>query len=51
MKHTKLITIGALPLMWIIYFIFELITGRITTISSFTFNVGNTSKNGLLIPV
>lgn len=38
MKHTKLITIGALPLMWIIYFIFELITGRITTISSFTFN-------------
>lgn len=38
MKHTKLITIGALPLMWIIYFLFELVTGRVTTISSFAFN-------------
>ncbi|SFU89668.1 signal peptidase II [Clostridium sp. DSM 8431] len=38
MKNTKLITIGALPLMWIIYFLFELITGRITTISFFIFN-------------
>lgn len=38
MKHTKLISIGALPLMWTIYFLFELLTGRITSISSIIFN-------------
>lgn len=38
MKNTKLITIGALPIMWIVYFLFELITGRITSISFFLFN-------------
>lgn len=30
MKTKKILTIGILPLMWIAYFIFELITGRIT---------------------
>ena len=38
MTHTKLISIGVLPLMWTIYFLFELITGRVTSISSITFN-------------
>lgn len=38
MKHTKFITIGMLPIMWIIYFVFELLTGRITTLTSFIFN-------------
>ena len=28
MKHTKTLTIGGLPLMWALYFAFELITGR-----------------------
>ena len=38
MKHTKLLSIGVLPLMWTIYFLFELLTGRITSISSIIFN-------------
>lgn len=39
MKHTKLLTIAGLPLMWGIYFLFELITGRITELSSFIINL------------
>lgn len=31
MKHLKLITISALPIMWTIYFLFELLTGRINS--------------------
>jgi len=38
MKNTKLISIGALPFMWTIYFLSELLTGRITSTSSFVFN-------------
>ncbi|MBD7913489.1 MULTISPECIES: signal peptidase II [Clostridium] len=30
MKHIKLLTIGGLPLMWGLYFLFELFTGRIS---------------------
>lgn len=30
MKHLKLFTIAGLPLMWSLYFLFELITGRVT---------------------
>lgn len=30
MKHLKLFTIGGLPLMWSLYFLFESITGRVT---------------------
>lgn len=32
MNKKKLMTISILPLMWLIYFLFELITGRLTTI-------------------
>lgn len=39
MKRTKLLTIAGLPLMWGIYFLFELITGRITELSSFIINL------------
>lgn len=39
MKHTKLLTIAGLPLMWGIYFLFELITARITELSSFIINL------------
>jgi signal peptidase II len=30
MKHSKLFTIAGLPLMWALYFLFELISGRVT---------------------
>ena len=30
MKHLKLFTIAGLPLMWSLYFLFELISGRVT---------------------
>lgn len=39
MKTKKFLTIGILPLMWIAYFIFELISGRITNSEIFIGNV------------
>ena len=38
MKYTKQLTILLLPLMWTLYFLFELFTGRITEPSSFIIN-------------
>ena len=29
MNNKKLLTVGVLPLMWFLYFLFELFTGRI----------------------
>lgn len=39
MKYTKQLTILLLPLMWALYFVFELCTGRITDSSSFIINL------------
>lgn len=38
MKYSKLITIGFLPIIWTIYFLFELITG---TIGNYNYIIGN----------
>lgn len=38
MKYSKLITIAFLPIMWVIYFLFELITGKI---KSYNHIIGN----------
>ena len=35
----KLIIIGGLPLMWLIYFAFEIITGRVKDIYTFSLNL------------
>lgn len=34
----KLLTIGILPIMWLIYFLFEIITGRVTDMYTFILN-------------
>lgn len=39
MKHTKLLTIGGLPLMWFLYFLFEVLTGRVTNIDTVLINI------------
>lgn len=39
MKHTKLLTIGGLPLMWFLYFLFEVITGRVTSLDTVIINL------------
>ncbi|AQR97978.1 signal peptidase II [Clostridium saccharoperbutylacetonicum] len=39
MKNKKVLTIGILPLMWVLYILFELITGRITDTQTILFNV------------
>lgn len=39
MKNKKILTIGILPLMWALYVLFELITGRITDFKTILFNI------------
>ncbi|MDS0528541.1 signal peptidase II [Clostridium sp. SHJSY1] len=39
MKHIKLLSIGGLPLMWGIYFLFELVTGRASDPLTFLANI------------
>lgn len=39
MKNKKMLTISVLPLMWAIYVLFELFTGRITDFQTFFFNI------------
>lgn len=39
MNKKKLLTIGVLPIMWFLYFIFELFTGRITDTLTFIGNI------------
>lgn len=39
MKNKKLLTIGILPLMWTLYVLFELVTGRITDFKTILFNI------------
>lgn len=39
MNKKKTLTISILPIMWTVYVLFELITGRITTFQSLAFNV------------
>lgn len=39
MKNKKVLTISILPLMWAIYVLFELITGRITDFQTIFFNI------------
>lgn len=39
MNKQKLLTIGILPLMWILYFIFEIVTGRVTDFDTVLGNV------------
>lgn len=40
MKHLKLLTISVLPIMWTIYFLFELFTGRVNDYTTFLGNIG-----------
>lgn len=39
MKHKKLLTISILPLMWLLYVLFELISGRINDLQTISFNI------------
>lgn len=39
MKNKKILTISILPLMWTLYLLFELITGRITDFQTILFNI------------
>ena len=39
MKEEKLLSIFVLPLMWLVYFIFELVTGRVTNIETLIGNI------------
>lgn len=39
MNKKKALTIGVLPIMWMIYILFELFTGRITNITTIIFNI------------
>ena len=39
MKNKKVLTISILPLIWAIYILFELITGRITDFQTIFFNI------------
>ena len=39
MKNKKVLTISILPLIWVIYILFELITGRITDFQTIFFNI------------
>lgn len=39
MKSKKVLTISILPIMWLIYVLFELISGRITDINTIVFNI------------
>lgn len=39
MKYTKLLTIFTLPIMWMVYFIFEILTGRVTNTTTFIGNI------------
>ena len=39
MNNKKILTISVLPVMWLIYIIFELFTGRITDIRTIIFNI------------
>ena len=39
MKYTKILTIGLLPIMWIIYFLFELITNKIGSNTVLLWNI------------
>ena len=39
MKNKKILTISVLPIMWILYILFELITGRISNFETLFFNL------------
>lgn len=39
MKNKKVLTISILPLMWAIYVLFELVTGRINDLRTILFNM------------
>jgi signal peptidase II len=39
MKNKKVLTISILPLMWVLYVLFELVTGRITDFQTIFFNL------------
>ena len=39
MKNKKVLTISILPLMWVLYVLFELFTGRITDFKTIFFNI------------
>lgn len=39
MNNKKILTIGILPLMWFLYFLFELFTGRIKDIPTVILNI------------
>lgn len=39
MKNKKVLTISILPIMWVLYIIFELISGRITDFQTLSFNI------------
>lgn len=39
MKNKKILTIGILPIMWCLYVLFELLTGRIHDIATIIFNI------------
>ncbi len=39
MNTKKALTISVLPAMWLIYIIFELLTGRITDLKTIIFNI------------
>ena len=39
MKSKKVLTISILPIMWLIYVLFELISGRISDIKTLLFNL------------
>lgn len=39
MKNLKSLTIGILPLMWLLYFLFELVTGRLKDSADIIFNL------------
>ena len=40
MKYTKKLTIFTLPIMWTVYFLFELLTGRVNDMATFIGNLG-----------
>ena len=39
MKNKKVLTISILPIMWSLYILFELVTGRITDFKTIFFNI------------
>lgn len=48
MKHKKVLTISILPIMWAIYVLFELISGRITDFQTIFFNIALILLFGLI---